>query len=98
MYPTNNNLFVIILLLINKAASLYTLLIFVRAILSWFSISPHNKAYFWLLKLTNPALDLVRRVLPPMPVDVSPIVVYIVIRYLIQDLLIRQLIQIAQHI
>jgi len=65
--------------MISQLVSLYTLLIFVRIILSWFPMSPGGalaNVTNVLFRLTEPVLGPVRRVIPSLgPFDVSPIVV-----------------------
>jgi YggT family protein len=65
--------------MISQLVSLYTLLIFVRIILSWFPMSPGGalaNVTNVLFRLTEPVLGPVRRVIPSLgPFDISPIVV-----------------------
>jgi YggT family protein len=65
--------------MISQLVSLYTLLIFVRIILSWFPMNPGGalaNVTNVLFRLTEPVLGPVRRVIPSLgPFDISPIVV-----------------------
>jgi YggT family protein len=65
--------------MISQLVSLYTLLIFVRIILSWFPTNPGGalaNVTNVLFRLTEPVLGPVRRVIPSLgPFDISPIVV-----------------------
>ncbi len=65
--------------MISQLVSLYTLLIFVRIILSWFPMNPGGplaSVTNVLFRLTEPVLGPVRRVIPSLgPFDISPIVV-----------------------
>ena len=66
-------------------ASLYLLIVFLRVIMSWFPIDPYGttaKGYLVLLRLTEPVLGLLRRVIPPIRTgraafDLSPMIVMI---------------------
>ena len=65
--------------MISQLISLYTLVIFVRIILSWFPMNPSgplgqiNRVLF---QVTEPVLGPARRVIPSIgPLDISPIVV-----------------------
>ena len=65
--------------MISQLVSLYTLLIFVRIILSWFPMNPGGalaNVTNVLFRITEPVLGPVRRVIPSLgPFDISPIVV-----------------------
>jgi YggT family protein len=65
--------------MISQLISLYTLLIFVRIILSWFPMNPGGalaNVTNVLFRLTEPVLGPVRRIIPSLgPFDISPIVV-----------------------
>lgn len=65
--------------MISQLISLYTLVIFVRIILSWFPVNPGgplgsiNRVLF---QITEPVLGPARRMIPSLgPIDISPIVV-----------------------
>src|SRR5215207_5123725 len=55
--------------------AMYTLMIFVRIILSW-GVSPHNRLLHFLIRATEPVLGPFRRLIPMVGFfDISPIVV-----------------------
>jgi len=66
---------------------LYILLIVARAILSWFPLRSGTatyRVYSWVYDVTEPYLQLFRRVLPPVrmgnaALDLSPIVGFVVL-------------------
>jgi len=62
-------------------------IIFIRAILSWFAISPYNPIVVFLDRITEPILAPLRRIIPRLGmVDITPmvaIIILIVITYLI---------------
>ena len=73
--------------------SIYSFLLFVRLILSWFPNPPEGlrPVYGFLFAITDPLLRLVRPLVPPlrvgmMAMDLSPILIFIAIRILIQIL------------
>lgn len=65
--------------MISQLISLYTFVIFIRIILSWFPISsngPLAQVNRVLLQITEPVLGPARRIIPNIgPLDISPIVV-----------------------
>jgi len=63
--------------------SLYLIVVFARIILSWFPLAPEgamSSIYGVLYTVTEPVLGPIRRLLPAMPIDLSPLVVLIGIR------------------
>lgn len=62
-------------------------IIFIRAILSWFAISPYHPIVVFLDRITEPILAPLRRIVPRLGmVDITPmvaIIILIVIMYLI---------------
>jgi YggT family protein len=73
--------------LIDIALQLFVILIFARAIISWFRISPYNPIVQVLHTMTEPVLAPIRRLMPQgMMMDFSPLIVIIVIAVLRQFL------------
>jgi YggT family protein len=61
-----------------RLIDLYSLIVVAAVLLSWIRIAPHNPLVRIVGMLTEPALDPIRRVLPPMGgVDFSPMVLLI---------------------
>ncbi len=61
---------------------LYALIvaIFLRAILSWFPLDPRAPYYQFLIRVTEPLLEPVRRLLPRLgAIDLSPMVVLLLL-------------------
>src|SRR5215213_6982895 len=55
--------------------AMYSLMIFMRIIISW-GVSPHNRLLHFLIRATEPLLGPFRRLIPPIAfIDISPIVV-----------------------
>jgi YggT family protein len=55
--------------------------IFVRAVLSWFSPDPYNPLVQFLVRVTEPILEPIRRLLPHMGIDISPIIAFFLIEF-----------------
>jgi len=57
-------------------------LILIRALISWVNPDPFNPIVRFLYNTTEPILQPVRRLLPPMAFDISPIIVFLLIMFL----------------
>ena len=69
--------------LIYGALDIYMLLIFIRIIFSWGTVSYTNRIMRFLLNVTEPVLGPFRRMIPPLgPFDISPIAAIILIMLL----------------
>lgn len=75
---------------VNIVLVFYYWLILIRALLSWVSPDPFNPIVQFLYRATEPVLEPVRRILPPLAIDISPMVVFLVIIFL-QNFLISSL-------
>lgn len=74
-----------ILLLTNTLLTfiqIYTLLLFIRILLSWFpTIDWYNQPFATLSQLTDPYLNLFRSIIPPLGgIDISPILAFLVLQ------------------
>ena len=71
--------------MISGLIDLYTFVIFVRIILSWFPINPSGplgQVTRLLFQVTEPVLGPARRIIPSIgPIDISPIVVVIALGF-----------------
>jgi len=74
--------------LLIKLLDIFAILLVARVLLSWFLRPPYHPAYLLLIKITEPILRPVREILPQMPVDISPIIVFFLIE-LIKSLIYR---------
>ncbi len=72
----------------------YIWVLIARAIISWVSPDPFNPIVRFLHRATEPVLRPIRRRLPEMPIDFSPMIVIIAIIFL-QRFLVKTLYQIA---
>ena len=57
-------------------------LILIRALLSWVSPDPFNPIVQFLNRATEPVLAPIRRLLPNMAIDISPIIAFLAIMFL----------------
>lgn len=79
---------------INWVLWAYVWVIIARALVSWVSPDPFNPIVRFLYRATEPVLRPIRRRLPDMPIDFSPMIVIIVIIFL-QRFLVPTLDQLA---
>lgn len=68
--------------LINILFTIMQCLIFVRALISWVNPDPFNPIVQFLMRVTEPVLEPIRRLLPSMGIDISPIIAFFIIRFL----------------
>ena len=57
-------------------------LVLIRALISWVSPDPFNPIVQFLYRTTDPILNPIRRLLPPMAIDISPIIAFLAIVFL----------------
>jgi len=64
--------------LLIRVIDIYTIIILIRAIASWFTTNPYNQLYMFLVSLTEPFLGRIRkfmfRLFPTFRIDFSPMV------------------------
>lgn len=90
------NLLHAIAVLLSYVLTIYIWIIIIRALISWVNPDPFNPIVQILHRLTDPALEPVRRRLPDFGgLDVSPIVVLLVIFFL-QNFLVASLMDMAR--
>ncbi len=84
---------------LNVVLNLYMWLIIIRALASWFSPDPYNPLYQFLIRITEPVLGYIRRILPMRAgmMDLSPIVALLAIIFL-QTFLVQSLYGIAMSL
>lgn len=78
--------------IVSRVLEFYSLLIFVYVILSWFPVRDGVFAdiYRVLGSVAEPYIGIFRRIVPLAgPVDFSPLIALIVLRYLIQPVVVR---------
>lgn len=57
-------------------------LVLIRALISWVNPDPFNPLVQFLNRTTEPILQPIRRLLPPMGIDISPIIAFLAIIFL----------------
>lgn len=67
--------------------NVYTWLILARVILSWVNPNPHNEILRMVIRITEPVLAPLRRLIPVRGVDFSPILAFLILRLLMRLLL-----------
>ncbi len=58
-----------------RLIEIYTLILLVRVVLSWFPEARRSKFYWYLYKVTEPVLAPVRSAIPNIGIDISPVIV-----------------------
>lgn len=71
-----------------------SLLIIVRALISWVNPDPYNPIVQFLSRATDPILNPIRRIMPVLPIDISPIIAYFLI-VVVRGFLVRTLMDLA---
>ena len=71
------------MLFVAMIIDLYSLIVFVAVVLSWIQLPPTNPIAQFVHNLTEPALEPIRRMLPPVSgIDFSPLVLLLGLRLL----------------
>lgn len=68
--------------IISVVLSIFYWLILIRALISWVNPDPYNNVVQFLHRATEPVLMPIRKVLPPMGIDISPIIAFLGIMFL----------------
>ena len=76
------NFFIALANIVNVVLTVYYWLILIRAFLSWVNPDPFNPIVQFLHRSTEPVLEPLRRLLPPMMLDVSPVIAFLIILFL----------------
>lgn len=74
-----SNFLVAMAQLINIVLTVFYWLILIRALISWVNPDPYNPIVQFLVRTTEPILSPIRRLLPTMRLDLSPLVAFLVI-------------------
>ena len=64
--------------------NVFSLLLFVRVILSWVNPNPRNELLLMVVRVTEPILGPLRALIPIRGLDLSPIVAWLLIRLLMK--------------
>jgi len=74
---------------VNTAFEVYSWLIIARVVLSWIRHDPYHPVIRFIYEVTDPYLNLFRRIVPPAGIlDLSPFVALLAMHYLIRPLVI----------
>ena len=68
--------------IVDIVLSIFYWLILIRALISWVNPDPYNTIVQFLYRATEPILVPIRRMLPSMGIDLSPIIAFLVIIFL----------------
>ena len=90
------HLFIAIAWLISTLLWLLSWAIIIRAFLSWVSPDPYNSIVQFLYRVTEPILEPIRRLLPPMGIDFSPLIALLALQFL-QKFLVPSLEGLGSH-
>ena len=77
-----SNLIVSLSQVLDIGLSVFYWMILIRALLSWVNPDPSNTIVQVLQRATEPVLEPIRRLLPAMPIDISPILAFLAIVFL----------------
>ncbi|HKW47209.1 MAG TPA: YggT family protein [Gemmatimonadaceae bacterium] len=73
------------ILIVSWAFQLVEIALIVRVLASWFPISPYSRWLRWTYPLTDWMLVPLRRIIPTIGmIDITPIVAYLVLRYILE--------------
>ena len=94
-----SNFIIALARILSIALNLYMWIIIIRAVATWFSPDPHNPIYQFLIRITEPVLGYIRKIIPFRfgMVDISPIIAIFVIIFL-QTFLVQSLLGIAMSL
>ncbi len=81
---------------LDMVLSIYMWIVIIAALISWVNPDPYNPIVRFLYGVTEPVFGFVRRILPlpPMGIDISPIIVILAIVFL-RQFLVQTLYQVA---
>jgi YggT family protein len=71
-----------IALIMGAILDIYFWIILIRALLSWVNPDPFNPIVQFLERVTEPVLAPIRRIIPPMGIDFSPLIAALAIYFI----------------
>jgi len=77
-----SNLIIALAKILNLALTAVYWIILIRALISWVNPDPYNPIVIFLYKTTEPILNPIRRILPDMALDISPIIAFLAIVFI----------------
>ena len=69
-------------LILDQALFLYMWVIIISALITWVQPNPYNPIVLFLERITEPVLRPIRRFLPPMGLDISPVIAIFAIMFI----------------
>lgn len=84
IYPTSITGSIIFFLV--RIVQVYNYLILARVLASWIVRDPNNQIFHFLYSITEPVLGPIRRIMPSMGLDLSPIIAYFLLNLVAQML------------
>ncbi len=84
-----NNLILFVISTLQEVLGLYSWIVLIAVLLTWIEPNPYNPIVRFLYSVTEPVFDLVREHIPVVfgGIDLSPIIVFIAIRFVQQVVL-----------
>lgn len=92
-----SNLIIALAKIIQIILPVFYWMILIRALLSWVNPDPLNPIVQFLYRVTEPILEPIRRRLPIMAIDISPIIAFVII-YFLNSFLVATLFDIGYRI
>lgn len=92
-----SNLFTALANVCDIGLQIYYWMILIRALLSWVSPDPFNPIVQFLERATEPVLAPIRRFLPHMAIDISPIIAFLIVMFL-RSFLVQTLLDIGHSL
>jgi YggT family protein len=83
--------------IIDIVLTMFYWLILIRALISWVNPDPFNTIVQLLYRMTDPVLVPIRRFLPSMSIDISPIIAFLAIIFL-KSFLVATLIDLSNRL
>jgi YggT family protein len=82
------NFFIALAKVLDYGLTIFYWLMLARVLISWVNPDPYNPIVQFLYRITEPVLEPIRRRMPMMAVDFSPIIAFVAIMFL-QSFLVR---------
>ena len=81
--------------ILDGVLTIYTWILIIRVLIGWVNPDPFNPIVQFLAQVTNPVLEPLRRVIPPIGfIDISPIIALLLLQAL-QHFLVKTLLDIS---
>lgn len=68
-------------IILDQALQLYMWVIIIAALITWVQPNPYNPVVMFLERITEPVLRPIRRILPPIGLDISPVIAIFAIMF-----------------